>query len=85
MTSSAGLEGDMMRGVGGELYTLVVYIFKGEAGRDFLNHILKYSLIIQCKKACKEFYKTILVLVYKYNKCGLLHVSGKRHQKLFKP
>lgn len=46
MTSLAGLEGDMIGGEkkGEELYTLVVYIFKGEAGGTFLKHILKYSL-----------------------------------------
>lgn len=68
MTSLADPEGGIMGGGGGGGRRIIyISIVKGEAKGSFLKHILQYSLIILCKKAYKEFYKTVVGLVYKYN------------------
>lgn len=79
MNSFIGLEGDTKRGGRGSriIYISGIY-FQGGCRGTVLKHIIKCSLTIQCKKLCKEFYKTTAVSVYKDNKCSLLVYLGKK-------
>lgn len=53
--------------MGGGRGRRIIYIsgiyFQGGGRGTVLKHIIKCSLITQCKKLCKEFYKTTAVQV----------------------